>query len=136
MFIKLTILIQRFYKKKEKKNNTVSYTLRSLWFDAWCVSLRLQKTSTAVGGPAFTNDHFARDTADVVIVVPREFLARSNVAQGKESDPREPYIVGINENILYKHVGITGMLKQKKNTHSINFLSRLYCILNKTFCSV
>jgi hypothetical protein len=54
--------------------------------------------------------YLARHTADVVVVVPRKLCASRDVLVGKECDPWEPQVVGVDKYILYKHVRAARML--------------------------
>lgn len=71
------------------------------WFSFLFFSY-LQQSSSTVFSTAFAVHNFTGYTANIIVVIPRQFTASSNVRQCEKGDPWKSQIVCIDEHILYE----------------------------------
>lgn len=72
----------------------------------------LQYPSPTILCATLADEDLALHTAHLVVVVPGQLGARSNVVHGEEGDPGEAQVVRIHEHVLHEQVGRTRVLKE------------------------
>lgn len=56
--------------------------------------------------------HFPRDTAHIVVVVPREFGSRANIIHREERHPRETQVVRVDKHVLHENIGVATVVQE------------------------
>jgi hypothetical protein len=74
--------------------------------------MNLEESASAVIRPTVTVQHFSRNTAHIIVIIPGQLCSSTDICQCKECHPGETQVMGVYKYILDKHVWTAWMLKQ------------------------
>lgn len=79
----------------------------------------LKQSASTLSGTTVAVFYLASHTAHVVAVVPGQLCACLDVVDGEECDPGEAQVMGVNEDILHKHIGLTRVLRMQRKGYCV-----------------